>query len=59
MQKMLTKNTLFTILDSEEREMDKTYKDSILMGLTVIEAKIDNKEAHKRIKYIKLKYNTR
>ena len=44
MQKMLTKNTLFTILDSEEREMDKTYKDSILMGLTVIVAKIDNKE---------------
>lgn len=39
MQKMLTKDILFAILDSEERAMDKTYKDSVLMDLTIIVAK--------------------
>lgn len=39
--------------------MDKTYKDSVLMDLTIIMTKIDNKETDKGIRYITLKYNTR
>lgn len=59
MQKVLTKDILFAILDSEERAMDKTYRNSVLMDLTIIVTKIDNKETDKGIRYITLKYNTR
>lgn len=59
MQKNAYWGQLFAILDSEERAMDKTYKDSVLMDLTIIMTKIDNKETDKGIRYITLKYNTR
>lgn len=59
MQKVLTKDILFAILESEERAMDKTYRNSVLMDLTIIVTKIDNKETDKGIRYITLKYNTR
>lgn len=47
MQKMLTENTLFAILDSEERAMNKIYKNSVLTDFTNIMRKTDNKQINR------------
>lgn len=46
-QKMLTETILLAVVDSEETAMDETYNDSILVDLTIIEGKTDNKQTNK------------
>lgn len=44
---MLTESMLFAVLHSEETAMDETYKNSILVDLTIIEGKTDSKQTNK------------